>query len=172
MIPPFILPFISRIGIKGGVIIALALFAVAQTARIEGAMWIDGYKADLAACEADKAQLVQASADAHERAVQARMAAQERFQRTSEHAQIEQDEMQRQFDLALRQYANRLRAESGLRSGGSIAAPGDSDSAVLADVPPGSELAVSYADLQICTANTAKLIAAVDWAATLNEVAE
>lgn len=157
-----------------GVALFFALAFVGQTIRINGfkLLFIEypGLKADLAACEADKREMVAASAEAADRALAARNAAQARYSELARNADHEIEQTQRRADMALRDYARRNRvwpeAASGASSG-PVAAPGDSGSGVLAELPPSAELVVSFADLQICTDNTVYAIAAHDWAMTL-----
>jgi hypothetical protein len=173
MIPPTLLALAPRIGWKGAAMIGLAGFGLVQTVRIEGALWIDGYKADLAACERDKAALVAAQAEAQERAVQARMAEQQRLQTLAEKADDELEEARRDALADARAYIERMRPESRLRGGGTVAASEDSDTGVTvptdaAPIVDGELVLVAATDVLICTDNTVKLEVWQEWAAGLN----
>ncbi len=177
LIPPTLLTFATRIGVKGAIIAALVLALGWQTARIEGfAIWpvkITGLKADLAACERDKADLVAASAEAHERAVQARMAQQARFQIIAEKADVQLEEARRDALADARAFIDRNRVhQNGLRGGGTIAPASDRDPGSGLQAGPAPELdgfvAVPESDVLICTDTTLRLEAVQAWAAGLN----
>lgn len=173
MTPAALLAFAPKIGWRGAAMIGLAGFGIVQTARIEGAFWLDGYKADLAACERDKAELVAAQADAQERAVAARDAEQQRLQNITRKADDDLEQARRDALADARSYIERMRPTAN-RGGGTVAPARDSDPAspVRTDPAPvmdGTELvAIPAADLLICTDNTIKIEIAQGWAAELN----
>jgi len=170
MIPPALISFAARIGIRGGIIAALVLFGAVQTWRLSGT------KGDLAACEADKAQMVQASAIAGERAVAARNAAQQRYSELAKDADHELEQVTSSAMADARAFIARARrVQSGPAdrpSGRAIAAASDSlagspmptDPAAIVD----DTVAVPASDVLICTDNTIRLEAAQSWAASLN----
>lgn len=180
MIPPILLTYAARIGVKGAIIAALATFGVVQTVRIEGALWIDGYRADLAACERDKASLVAASAEAERLDLENRI---RREAQSIENARFTDAELlnahQDGIDWANAHNARRsLRPEGRLRSGATVAAPGDStaassdgpDTAAIVDAIAGLDdpVAVEADDVLICTDSVLRLEAVQTWAAGLN----
>jgi len=164
-----ILPFISRIGIKGGVIIALVLALAVQSYRI------NSVKAELAACEADKAQLVQASADAAQRAVQAREAENAHHTTNKETADENLPAINRESRTVLDDFIRRNSVQdNGIHRSGPIAESGDPDSGSDLQAAPVSILdeaqpvVVPASDLLICQGYYDRLLVVQDWAFKLN----
>ena len=176
MIPPQFTTFAARIGISGAVIAVLGASLAVQTVRIEGfKVWPiehTGYKAENSDLKADLAKIRTAQAEASQRALTERLRQQTRYRLLSEQADHEIEQIQERADLALRDYAIRNRvfpqAPRGA-SGGTVAASGDSDSGVPAELPADAIVGVSFADLQICTDNSLIALEAFNWAQGLNE---
>lgn len=167
---PGLIAFATRIGLRGAIIAALAMFAGVQTWRVSS------LKGDVAACgagrEADRAAVALAQAEAHERAVAARMAAQERYQQQAEQSNARENELRADLrDIGERFIAaNRVRPQAASGAGGGTVAPAsDSDSGVPAGMPADAVM-VAASDVRACTDAVAYGIAAHDWAAGLNEV--
>lgn len=180
-IPASALAIASKIGWRGAAIGALAIGLGVQTVRVELK------DSALEACEARKAvlraeidQMRAAQAEAEQLALEDRL---RREQQSIENARFSDAELlnarQEGIDWANAHNARRsLRPETRLRGGGTIAAPGDSDTAggngtdtaAFVDATEGLDdpVAVEAADVLICTDAVLRLEAVQEWAAGLN----
>ncbi len=164
MIPPFILSAATRLGIKGGVILALLLALGVQTARIEGFLWHDGLKAKIALREAEIAKIEVVQEVAELKAIAARAAAERKYAEKAKEIDLDyRKKIAGSIDRANRYVAsNRLRCPSvGSQASGSVATAesGSPGSAEAAD-----QVAVLASDVMICTENTERLRASKAWA--------
>jgi hypothetical protein len=91
--------------------------------------------------------------EAERRDKEQRAAAELKYRQIAEETQNEIEHLQARADRAFRDFAShaRLRAEGDRGPGGAIIAPAESGgSAILADMPTDSLVAVGYVDLQAC----------------------
>jgi len=178
MIPPQVIAIGSRIGLTGAAIAVLGTFGAVQTVRLEGlSVWpinIEGCKARSARLSADNAALVKASAEAQQRAVQARMAEQQRLSDIAEKADDQLEEARRDALADARAYIERMRPEAyrGSRSrpaaaGGDIPAESGNgpDPAPVLDDP----VIVEANDVLLCTDAVLRLETVQEWASGLNQ---
>lgn len=155
-IPATLTTFAAKISVSGAIMAALGTGLVVQTVRLDGfKLWpvsIEGANPRAARLSADLGRMKAAQAIAHERAVQAREAAQEQLADIAEKHNAERTEMQAIADRALRAHVGQLRPQAYRGAPSGPVAPTDSGSAsVPVDVPPDTLVATSFADLQICT---------------------
>lgn len=158
------------LGIKGGVILALVLALSWQTVRIEGFLWIDGFKDRIASLRGSLAEIQAAQEVAQYRAIAAKAEAERKYaEKAKEIDREHQAELADASDRAERHIAaNRVQCPSvGSQGSGSIAAAEDhsaagsdgSGSTAIVDA-----VAVEAEDIRICTTNTARLQSVRDWA--------
>lgn len=168
MIPPFIFSAASRLGIKGGVILALILALAVQTARIEGFLWFRGLKAELALKQAQIDKIRDAQETAELKAIAAKLQAERKYaEKAKEADSAHAKELAGALDRAsafIR--ANRVQCPQVGNSLSRSVAAAEGGSAEGADGP--DHVAVMAADVMICTENTERLRAAKAWAESLS----
>lgn len=177
MIPPFLIGLVGRIGIKGGIALAFLLALSVQTARIEGFLWWDGFKAVIASLRAENGilridldSIKLAQKIATEKAMEARRQADQLAaqQKEQSDARLEQALRDKRALAARYAAANRLRAKGAVAG-----SPGGTDlpcPATITESPDGAcgdaeLLALTKADFDILVTNTIRLQEAVTWAA-------
>lgn len=169
MIPPFIFSAASRLGVKGGIIFALILALAVQTARIEGVLWFDGLKAELALKQAQIDKISDAQETAELKAIAAKLQAERKYaEKAKEADNAHAKELAGALDRAnafIR--ANRVQCPQAGNSLSRSAAPAEGGSAEGADRP--DHVAVLAQDVMICTENTERLKAAKAWADGLGD---
>lgn len=173
MIPASIL---RAIGIKGGIALAFLLLCVVQTARIEGFLWWDGFKAVISSLRAEngilRIDLDNIKLDqkiATERAMEAKRLADAKAaqQKEQSDARLEQALRDKRALAARYAAANRLRTKGTVEG-----SPGGTDlpctPAIAESLDGACEnaelLAISKADFDIMVTNTIRLQEAVAWA--------
>lgn len=167
--PAIILTALRWLGLKGGVILALILALGVQQARIEGFLWIDGYKDQIASLWGSLAKIESAQKEAKANAIAAkaeteRKYAQKAMEADREH-QTELADARASADAYIR--AHRVPAGTCGASSGAVAAGGDSDTGVPASVP--ANVIVAEADVRACTDLYTYGVKAHDWALSLSQ---
>jgi hypothetical protein len=169
----------SRIGFTGLAIAVLAALLAVQIVRLEGfKLWplhMEGWKPKAERLQTDLDNVKRDQKAAADAAKAARLAEEARYRQLAEDTDAKLRQAQsRALDSAERFIvAHRLPARvagptSGAGAGSeSDRAGGDHSAGGTADLAS-DVVAVSAEDVRICTRNTARLVAAHDWAATLN----
>lgn len=171
--------FASRIGFTGLAIAVLVALLAVQTVRLEGfKLWplhMEGWKPKAERLQTDLDAMKRAQKAAADAAKAARLAEEARYRQLAEDTDAKLQQAQsRALDSAERFIvAHRLPAHVAGPASGSGTGPesdragGDHGAGGTAELAA-DFVAVSADDVRICTRNTARLVAAHDWAATLN----
>lgn len=161
-----------------GIALALMLAFLVQTGRIEGFLWIEGFKQAVARLTHDNAvirvnldMLKTANEIATERAMEAKRLADERAAKQKELSDERLSKERSRYRALAARYAaaNRVRGKAGApdqRSASGADLPVTASTAQGADGagPDAEFLAVSRADFDIMVDNTVRLKEAVEWA--------
>lgn len=151
--------------IYGGVAVAALTFAAVQTVRIEGLLFIDGYKDEVAALRKKVSDMETASDEAW-------MLAQKQVAETEAHytnlakenVRVE-TEIRTVYRDRAGAYADRMRADQVCRAPATPTPGGDP--APLGDRPGPDAVVLGRADFDILVGNTARLEAVHNWAEEL-----
>jgi len=179
-IPPIVTAYAARIGLTGAIIAGLCALLAVQTVRIEGlSIWpvkVEGWKPRAIRLQGDIDAVRTAQAEAAQKALEARLAAEQAYRDKAKEADRNEAETRNAALDAADRYiaANRVRCPTpASSSGGTVAAAqGGSAEGVIgsgAGAVMDDRVAVTADDIRICTANTTRLIAARDWALGLGE---
>ena len=151
--------------IYGGVAVAALAFAAVQTVRIEGFLFIHGYKQDVADRDAKIAAMSKASDEAW-------MLAQKQVAETEAHyTKLAKENVRVETEIRTvyrdraGAYADRMRADQVCRAPATPTSGGDP--APLGDRPGPDAVVLGRADFDILVGNTARLEAVHNWAEEL-----
>lgn len=156
------------LGIKGGVILALACLLGVQTARIEGFLWLDGLKDRIASLRGSLAEIQAAQKVAEARAIAAKLEAERKYAEKAK--EIDREHQAELADASARAErfiaARRVQCPSNGSQGSGAVAPAEDSSAGFpqgASSPP-ELVGVEPDDIRICSENTVKAVKAHQWA--------
>lgn len=144
----------------------LLLAVVALWIQVRGFLWFDGLQGKLDNCQTENTALIEASKANAAALEKQRKEAQARYDTLAKESDRERKAMAAAASADLRAYisTHRLRPVQGNISAAPAATEGDTAS-IHSGVSEGAELvAVSEADLHICTARTLDYLALREWA--------